>query len=186
VKVQYTGHLGHRPVHLVIYDHEGRQLPAQTHLLGTDLDAPVDLVDVVAPPAQAGPLDLGGRRHQEHDQRVGVSLLNLTGSLEVDLEDDVPVCRGIGKGCAVEVAEELRPLEEPARGDLLLEALAIDEGVRVRSFTGSLGTRGPGPAEPERGVALDEAGDDRALPRPAGAGDDEDQDFDVCVSRASR
>jgi hypothetical protein len=186
VKVQYTGHLGHRPVHLVIHDHERRQFLPQAHLLGAEGDAPIDLVDVVPPLPQAGPLDLGRRRHEEHDQCVGVARPDLTRSLEVDLEDHVLAGRSLGKGCAVEMAEELGPLEEPTGRDLLLETPTIDEGVRVGCFTGTLRTRRPRTAEPEPGVALEQSGDDRAFPRPARAGDDEDQDFDVCVSRASR
>jgi hypothetical protein len=186
VNVQYTGHLGHRPVHLVIHDHKGCELPAQTHLLGPFGDAPVHLGGVVAPVAQAFALDLGGRRDEQDDQGVGVPLLHLPGSLEVDLEHDVPARWCVGERRAVEVPEELRPLEEPPGVDPVLEAVAIDECVSVGRFTGAPGTSGPRTAEPQPLVALDKPGDDGALPRPTGAGDDEDQDFEVCVSRASR
>jgi len=186
VKVQYTGHLGYRLVHLVVDDHERGELPAQAHLLGPQGDAPVHLVVVIAPLAQTRPLDLGGRGHEQDDQCVRMSHLHLARPLEVDLEDHVLAGRGVGKWRAVQVAEELRPLQESAAGDLLLETPAIDECVRVGGFTGAARTRGPGAAEPQPGITLQEAGDDGALPRPAGAGDDEDQDFEVCVSRASR
>jgi hypothetical protein len=106
--------------------------------------------------------------------------------LEVDLEDHVLARGRIGERCAVEMAQELRPLEEPVGGDLLLEAAAIDVGVGIVGFTGTARARGPRPAQPETGVAFDQPGDDRAFPRPSRAGDDEDQDFEVCVSRASR
>ncbi len=141
---------------------------------------------VVAALAQPRPLDLGGRGHEQDDQCVGVSHLHLARPLEVDLEDHVLPGRGVGEWRAVEVAEELRPLQESAGGDPLLETSAIDEGVRVGGFTGAARTRRPRAAEPQPGITLQEAGDDGALPRPAGAGDDEDQDFEVCVSRASR
>ena len=73
MNVQYTGHLGHRPVHLVVDDHERRQLPAQAHLLGAHGDAAVDLGGVVAALAQALALDLGRRRDQQDDQGVGMA-----------------------------------------------------------------------------------------------------------------
>jgi hypothetical protein len=148
VNVQYTGHLGHRPVHLVIHDHKCCELPAQAHFLGPFGDASVHLGGVVTPMAQAFALDFGGRRHEQDDQGVRVPLLHLPGSLEVDLEDDVLVRWCVGERRAVEVPEELRPLEESPGVDPLLEAVAIDEGVGVGRFTAASGTGGPRTAQP--------------------------------------
>ena len=115
-----------------------------------------------------------------------MSLPHLTSPLELDLEDHVLVRGCFGGGRAVEVAEELRPLEESAGGDLLLEGLPVDKGVGVFGLTGPTGARRPRATEPEPRVAFEQSGDDGALPRPTGARDDEDQDFEVCVSSASR
>jgi hypothetical protein len=59
VKVQYTGHFGHRPVHIVVYHHEGGELPACALFLGAEGDAPIDLGGVVPAPFEALALDLG-------------------------------------------------------------------------------------------------------------------------------
>jgi hypothetical protein len=155
VSLEYTGHLGHRPVHLVIYDHERCQLAAQAHLLGTEGDAAIDLGGIVPTLAEALTLDLGGRRDQQDHQGVGMSLLDLTRPLEVDLEDQVAARRGIGERRAVEVSEEFCPFEESVGGDLLFEALAIDECVRVGRFTGTARARRPRAAEPEPGIGCD-------------------------------
>jgi hypothetical protein len=186
VKVQYTGHLGYCPFHLVVHDHEGRELPADALLLSALGDAAIDLGGIVAPLLEALALDFGRRGHEQDDQCVGVPLPHLTRSLEVDLEDHVLVRRRFGERGAVEVPEELRPLQESAGGDLLLEGLAVDEGVGILGFTRASGSCRPRTTEPEPRVAFDQSGDDRAFPGPPGARDDEDQDFEVCVRRASR
>jgi hypothetical protein len=59
VDIEYTGHFGYRPVHLVIYDHKGCQFPAQAHFLGTDGNAAVDFRGAVTSFLEALALDLG-------------------------------------------------------------------------------------------------------------------------------
>lgn len=121
MKVQYTGHLGYCPFHVVIHHHERCELPADALLLGALGDATIDLVGVIAPLLKALALDLGRGGHEQDHQCVGMALSHLTRPLEVDLEDHVLVRRGNGKRGAVEMPEELRPLQESAGGDLLLE-----------------------------------------------------------------
>jgi hypothetical protein len=59
VKVQYTGHLGYCPVHLVVHDDEGGELPARALLLDALGDAAIDLGRVVSPLVEALALDFG-------------------------------------------------------------------------------------------------------------------------------
>jgi hypothetical protein len=82
-------------------------------------------------------------------------------------------------GRAVELAEELGPLEEAALGHPLFEPGAIDEFVIVVGLTGTSGTGGPRPTEPQSGIVIDETRGDGSLPRPARARENEDQDFAV-------
>jgi hypothetical protein len=143
VKVQYTGHLGYRPFHLVVHDHKWCQLPADALLFGALGDAAIDLGGVVSPLLEALALDLGRRRHEQDHQCVGVPFPHLARPLEVDLEHHVLVRRSFGERRAVEMAEELRPLQESARGDLGLERLPVDEGVGVLGFPVTSWSRRP-------------------------------------------
>jgi hypothetical protein len=82
-------------------------------------------------------------------------------------------------GGAVEMAQEFRPLEKPAVGHPLFEGDAVHELVGGVGFTRTPGPGGPGPTEPEVGIALDETRGDGSLPRPARSRQNEDQDFAV-------
>jgi hypothetical protein len=64
-------------------------------------------------------------------------------------------------------------LQEAAGVDRRLELVAGDEPVRVVGLARALVTRGPGSAEPQPIVLLQEAVDDRALADPSGARDDD-------------
>ncbi len=64
---------------------------------------------------------------------------HLLSAVDLDLEHDVDPRRGVeGRGAHV-VAEELRPFEEPARRDALLEGLPCREHVRVVGLADALG-----------------------------------------------
>jgi hypothetical protein len=89
-------------------------------------------------------------------------------------------------GRAVEIAEELGPLEEATGGGMLLEIATVDELVGVVRLTRTPVPRRPRPAEPQIGVAFDQTRGDGSLARPARARENEDQDFAVAASRASR
>ncbi len=62
----------------------------------------------------------------------GRRCLTWRGPLEVDLEEDVLARGWLGMRCAVEVAEELGPLEKAPVRHALLEAGAVDERRRRR------------------------------------------------------
>ena len=70
----------------------------------------------VAPTLEAGLLLAAGRLDEEQE-RIGVLATDLVRALDLDLEDDVDARRRIGRRRAVQVAEEVGPLEEPALGD---------------------------------------------------------------------
>jgi hypothetical protein len=59
VKVQYTGHLGYCPFHLVVYHDKRCELAPRALLLDALGDAAIDLGSVVAPLVEALALDLG-------------------------------------------------------------------------------------------------------------------------------
>ena len=103
------------------------------------------------------------------------ALLDLLGTVDLDLEDDVPVGTDLGRRRAVVVAEEFGPLEEPALGDARLERGPIREVVRRVGLVWALRPGRPGTTQPEMWVALHERIDDRPLPDPTGAGDDDHQ-----------
>jgi hypothetical protein len=84
------------------------------------------------------------------------------------------------------MAEELGPLEESVLLDLRLEGVSVDEGVRIVGLAGTTGACRPRATEPQCWISFDETRRERPLPRSAGAGDDEDQDFEVWESSASR
>ena len=58
MKVQYTGHLGYCPFHLVVHDDKRCELAPDALLLDALGDATIDLGGVVAPLAEALALDL--------------------------------------------------------------------------------------------------------------------------------
>jgi hypothetical protein len=186
VTIKYTGQLRHSPVNVVVHDHERRQCAADALFFRSEHQAARHLSLVVTSPPKALLLHFGRGWQKQYYERVRVHRADLSGALEVDLQDDVTTRRRIWNWRAVQITEELRPLEESTCRDLLFEAIAVDECVGVRCLAGASGPRGPRTTEPQLRIALDEATGDGPFPRAAGADDDEDQDFDVCDSRASR
>ena len=89
-------------------------------LLGLGLAQPGDhLLLAVAALAQPALLLRPGRRQDEDQDGVGLHALHLLGAVDLDLEHDtsLPPAR-LGQRRAVEVAEELGPLEEAALVDV--------------------------------------------------------------------
>jgi hypothetical protein len=98
--------------------------------------------------------------------------------LDVDLEQDVraPLAKladGLG-GRAVPVSVDLGPLQQLARRDELVESLVGDEGVVDPVPLAGAGRTGRDrDGQGQAGPSTEEPSNDRALPDPGGAGDDE-------------
>ena len=71
------------------------------------------------------------------------------GPVDVDLEDHVDAVGRLGHGRAVEVPEELGPLQEAAGGDARLEVVPGHEAVGVGRLARTAGSRRPRTAQPE-------------------------------------
>ena len=94
-----------------------------------------DLVLSVAALTQP-PFLLCARRWQDEDQDGVRSLgLYLLGAVDLDLQDDIAASDRFRERRAVQAAEELGPLEEPAGGDVVAELLWIDEVIRRFGLT---------------------------------------------------
>ncbi len=150
--------------------------------VGTDPEAFGDGTLVVATCPQALGLDGAARRKEQDQHRVGKASADLARALQVDLEDDVAPGGRVGDRRPVQVPDELRPLEETAGMSVRQERLTIDEDIGVGVLARPRPARRPRPAQPQRGVRLDEAFGDRSLSRPSRAGDDEDQERVVSSS----
>ena len=137
--------------------------------------ATIDRVGGVAAAPQPLGLDLTARRDEEYEEGLGSPRFHLRRALDVDLEHQI-VVRGqaVGRGRAVQVAEELGVLEEAPGRQALVERGAVDVGVGVGRLARAPGACRPGPAQPQPGILCDEALDHRSLPDPTGAGNDDD------------
>ena len=169
VNSQYTLHFGYSPVQVVVHHHVRRELSAGALLPDPELETAGNLVLVVTTSAQPGGLHLWARRQQQHDDGVRVATLHLRGSLQIDLEQYVASRRWIRIWRAVQVAEELGPLEEPVVRDAGFEGVPIDEGIRVSRLTRATGARRPRSTEPQRRISFDKTGRERPFPGSAGA-----------------
>ena len=161
----------------VVVDHD---VSARPRPIGSSTSAfcsrASDLVVRVAAPAQARSCSSRDGGSTKISIASGYCCLHLLGAVDLDLEHDVARRRAAsGVGRAVVVAEELGPLEEAAVVDALFERRRVGEDVGVVRLGRALLAGGPRPAQPQRGIALDERIDDGALADPSGAGDDDDQ-----------
>ena len=141
--LHYTGHLGRGPQDIII-DHDGIGDGLAHSLLFRPLPqalGDVGLVVTTGPQA----LLLDGRRRglQQDEDGIGSLAADLLCSLEIDLEEDVAVVRGIGDRGPVQVSEEFGPFEEPSAGGVRLEPRSVDEDVGVFTLAGSTVTGGP-------------------------------------------
>ncbi len=174
---QYTGHLGGGLCDLPVHDHGVGDLASGT-LLGRTFAEPFgDVVVVVAPTPEALGLHLDRGRHEEDQHRVRPEPTHLAGALQIDLEEEVPSGRRVGERRAVQVAEELGPLEEPATVTACLEGRAVDEDVRLVRLSGPARPGRPRAAQPETRIGRDETRGDGPLSGPAGTEEDEDRSF---------
>ncbi len=141
----------------------------------TELNPASDVLLVVTPCRQALGLDVVGRREKEDDRGVGTAPEDLLGALDVDLEEDVSPGGRRGDRGALEVIEEGRPLEEPARLGRRLKRRAVDKDVGAALFfTRTWRARRPAAAQPDAGVTRDELARNRALAGPTRADQYED------------
>ena len=106
-----------RLLEVVVHDHlVGDGQPDR--LLVEGLAHPLGhLVLGVAPAPQAALLLLAARREDEDQEGLRVLATDLLGPVDLDLEHHVGAGRGLGRGRAVVVAQEVGPLEEAAPGD---------------------------------------------------------------------
>ena len=118
---------------------------------------------------------LGAGRVHKHQNRLRYQLPHLASSPDVDLQQHVGPFGRIGNRGALQVVEELDPLQEPARVDGGLEGGQIDEPVRLGRLPRPAGAGGPRLRQPQLRVALHEPLDDRALAHTPRAGDDDDR-----------
>jgi hypothetical protein len=168
VRPHYTGHIGGGLRNVPIYHHGVGDGPS-LHLF--ELAGPEAFGDVgfvVASGPEACLLGLGRGRQEQDQGGVRAEPADLLGPLEVDLEEDVVTVRGIRDRGAVEVPEELGPLEEPTGPDPVLEGGSVDEVVGIVTLARPADPRGPRPAEPERLIARYQPIGDCALPGPSG------------------
>jgi hypothetical protein len=179
-------HLGHGSVQILVHHPVVGQGRPRAQLLTPHGQAPLHSRLVVAAASHALGLCLGRGRDEQDHHGVGEAILDLARPLQVDLEQEIAPGRQIRRRGPVTVAEELGVLQEPSRCGVLVEGAGIDEDVGVLRFLRTTGPRRPRAAEDESRILLDEPTGDGALPRPARTGDDEDQDFAVWVSSASR
>ena len=98
--------------------------------------------------------------------------------MHVDLDEDVVTDGEVFfdrcSGCALEVAVDLEPFQEPAGVAGVVEFLASHEVVVAAvEFAGTGGPVGRGHGEPELGFPLQEGAHDGRLPGAGRAGDDE-------------
>ena len=110
---------------------------------------------------------------------------HLLGTLEVDLEQDVEPAGRIRPGRSVALAEELRPLEKAALFDHGVERLPGPRTRRrPRLRPALLSCVVYERLSHRRGVRSTKRAATVPLPAPPGAGEEEDQGFAMCVSRA--
>jgi hypothetical protein len=192
---KYTGDLCHRPIEVVV-DHDMMgQLAADPLLLLGAGQPPGNVVVGVAPGAEARLLDLPRRGHDEDHERSWLAIEHLASALDLDDEQEIATSLGYwsrGVPCsirrwrAVEVTQIFGPLQKSIASDAGFESGTIDEGVRLVAFTASPRARRPRPAQDQRGIAFQEAGDDRVLPGPTGPRDDDDQSWVSLSNRVAR
>ena len=162
-----------RVVEVVVDQHVVGQFEAH-RLLRLGLAQTIgDLVLAVATLAQPALL-LGPRRWQDEDQdRLGSLGLDLLGSVDLDLQHDVAAGDGLGERRAVEVAEELGPLQKATGGDVAAKLIASDEVIRRVGLADSAFTCRPGSRQPQLWITADEPVGDRALADASRPGDDD-------------
>ena len=162
-------------MHVVVHDDLPSHGATQASLFFPLDQTAADVIRAVPPGHQPLSLYLGGRGHEQHDDGVRTAFEHLAGSLDIDLEQHVVARRWTRQRGAVQVPQELGPLEEAALGDPGLEGIAADEGVRISFLTRSAPARRPRAAEPEVRDLPAQALRDGALPGTARADEDEDE-----------
>src|SRR5215831_11969488 len=154
------------------------ELPAGFHLLPGHIQAALDHVRWLGPPAgePAGQF-LAGRGGEEDQQRSGNAPAYLPGPLNVDLKQSRhpgggPFFDGSFRG-AVLLAGELCPLEQLAAGDHRVESLIAHEMVFATvHLAGPRRPRGNGNRQPDVRALRPQARDDGALAYAGRAGKD--------------
>lgn len=185
----YTGHLVHGPIEVVVDDHMMGQFAPDRFLFATELDPTLDLIRRVTPSAHALDLGLHRRRDYQDDHRVRTQVANLAGTVEVDLEHEIPAGRRVWKWRARELTRHyFGPFEEATVLNGGLEGRPPDEVICVGGLARSPITGRPGPTQPERVIPRHQTVDDRPLPHPTRPGDHEDRapgigPTDVAVTR---
>jgi hypothetical protein len=152
-----------------------RDLLCLGHLLFTKGDAPGDMGLGIAPRTEPRRLHLDRGGDDEHAKGRGLAAEHLAGALDVDLEHQVLSRRRLGQRGAVEVVEDLGPLEEAARLDVGAEGVLVDEVVSVGVLAGPAGTRRPGTAQPELVVSTEQLAYECSLADAPRADDDYEQ-----------
>jgi hypothetical protein len=121
----------------------GRERPSLKLLGATKLDATLHVILAIASRPQPLRLGLDGRSQHEHAERLRSLQRHLLGTLDVDLQHHVATLRRVGQRGAVEIVEDVRPLEEAAGGDVGLEGGLVDEVICIRRLAGAARSRRP-------------------------------------------
>src|SRR5207249_11264726 len=139
-----TSELFDGSIQVVVDDDVVGQLPAFGLLRLGQLEAGPNELLRVTPAAETLLLCRPGRRQDHDDDRLGVALPNLSGSPNVDLENNVVVGGRVGYGrAAVVTGKELDPFQEAAGTGMGEERFGIDERVGVVALARPLRARVP-------------------------------------------
>lgn len=118
----YTEYLDHRLFEVVVDDFEVRKLTTLTELEPAFVDASLDMVLRITSTSEPSRLDLFRGRRQEDHPGLRHDINHLSSAIELDLEQDVAPTRWGGDRRAVEMTEELGPLQEASTFDVGLKA----------------------------------------------------------------
>jgi hypothetical protein len=106
-------------------------LTAFGQLEATFVDAPLDMFFRITSAAKPSRLDLLGGRRQEDHPGLRHHVDHLTGTGELDLEQHVASCGRRGDRSAIEMTEELGPLQEATSLDVRLETWPVDKNISI-------------------------------------------------------
>jgi hypothetical protein len=139
----YTGNLVNGLVHLGVDHLVGSQEAPSGDFFTPFVDPASDMLLGISATVEPFLLDLSRGWQQEDHHGVGAGRQDLLRPLYVNFQQHVAARWRTGHRRAVEVAQEFRPLEEPARGDVATETLLCDEYVCVLGLAAAAWPRRP-------------------------------------------
>jgi len=172
---QDVANLTHSVVEVIVDDCSVTGLMSDLALEVTSLDPRGDLLWRVASTLESPALLALARCIDKQQHGIFELLSDCHATMDVDLEHDVRTRRRIRDRCPLPVVEKVHPFEKAAIVDMGLERFGRHEVVRIERLTRPGRASRPATRQPELRIAGHEIGNNRALPDPTGAGDNDEE-----------